>query len=115
MTQDYYGTKRVTAWHLEEDGKPCYGVKYADGYISRSPKGVFESAYQPLNALNFGHAFAALKDGHKLRRKSWLEDRFIQLQGHYIEFREPSQTAGPFPAWLPEMGDILADDWAVVE
>lgn len=29
--------------------KPGYIVRYPDGYISWSPKGVFESAYMPLN------------------------------------------------------------------
>ena len=58
MTQMYIGTKLITAW--EEDakkdygnhkqGSPGYGVKYADGYISWSPKDVFESAYLPIGS-----------------------------------------------------------------
>lgn len=53
MTKNYVGTKIVTAWPqtrstadglsvIEEDG---YAVKYEDGYVSWSPKAVFESAY----------------------------------------------------------------------
>ena len=41
MTQDFYGTKRITAWPQTEPGKPVgipsregYAVKYADGYTS---------------------------------------------------------------------------------
>ena len=37
MTQDYYGTKRITAWPEIKDNKEGYAVKYADGYISWSP------------------------------------------------------------------------------
>lgn len=50
MTCDYIGTKQVTAWPEVKDGKEGYAVKYADGYISWSPKDVFEAAY-----INIGH------------------------------------------------------------
>lgn len=45
MTQHYIGTKQIVAWEQEKDGQPGYAVKYPDGYISWSPKGVFEAAY----------------------------------------------------------------------
>lgn len=48
MTQYYIGVKQVQAWEAEKDGKAGYGVKYPDGYISWSPKEVFESAYFPM-------------------------------------------------------------------
>jgi hypothetical protein len=50
MTKTYIGVKMVTAWEREKDGKPGYDVKYGDGYISWSPKDVFEAAYLPLAA-----------------------------------------------------------------
>lgn len=81
MTQDYYGTKRITAWRQKspspptpgapEDAQDGYAVKYSDGYISWSPKDVFEAAYQPITAMNFGHALQAMKDGHKVARAGW--------------------------------------------
>lgn len=71
MTRDYYGTKRITAWKEDKDGRPGYAVKYADGYASWSPKDTFEEAYQPLGALSFGHAIAALKAGHRVARAGW--------------------------------------------
>jgi hypothetical protein len=53
MTQQYIGFKVVTAWpeDREYDGeiKPGYAVKYEDGYISWSPKEVFEKAYVPID------------------------------------------------------------------
>lgn len=45
MTQHYIGSKQIMAWESEKDGKPGYAVKYPDGYISWSPKDVFEAAY----------------------------------------------------------------------
>jgi hypothetical protein len=57
MTQQYIGFKVVTAWpEMREDirdmgsgPKPGYAVKYEDGYISWSPKDVFERAHVPLD------------------------------------------------------------------
>ena len=45
MTQHYIDTKQIVAWEQDKDGKPGYAVKYPDGYISWSPKDVFEAAY----------------------------------------------------------------------
>ncbi len=38
---------------LEEDRTPGYLVKYPDGYISWSPKVVFEDAYRELKCQGF--------------------------------------------------------------
>lgn len=72
MTKEYYGTKRITAWEAPgKNDEPGYGVKYEDGYQSWSPKEAFEKAYQPLDALSFGHAILAAEAGHKIARKGW--------------------------------------------
>ena len=81
MTKDYYGTKRVTAWRADRSQTEVdeiagrtgegYGVKYADGYISWSPREAFEAAYQPIDAMSFGHALAAVKEGHSVARAGW--------------------------------------------
>lgn len=52
MTQHYIGVKIVEAFPQEKDGKPGYGVKYPDGYLSWSPKDVFELAYFPMGKGN---------------------------------------------------------------
>lgn len=52
MTQQYVGTKIITGWEAEKDGQPGYGVKYADGYTSWSPKATFEEAYIPLGHID---------------------------------------------------------------
>jgi hypothetical protein len=51
MTQQYIGFKVVTAWPQEsaQTQQAGYAVKYEDGYISWSPKDVFEKAYVPVD------------------------------------------------------------------
>lgn len=53
MTQNYIGSKQIVAWPEirtveNKDGvtrQAGYAVKYPDGYISWSPKEIFEAAY----------------------------------------------------------------------
>lgn len=136
MTQDYYGTKRITAWTERKEGLQGYvdgyAVKYTDGYISWSPKEVFEAAYQPLNALSFGHALVAMEEGHKVARAGWNGKGMYLVQvlpGEYNVY-EPYQLSDankllPFIAmrtadagfvpWLASQTDMLAKDWRIVE
>lgn len=136
MTQDYYGTKRITAWSDSKDGKEGYAVKYTDGYISWSPKEVFESAYQPLNQLSFGHAIEALKAGEKVTRSGWNGKGMFLY--HVPANAYPAQTAiakkhwgedakVPYRAyiamktvdndvqvWTASQTDVLANDWMIL-
>lgn len=139
MTQDYYGTKRITAWEQEKDGKAGYAVKYTDGYISWSPKEVFEEAYQPLTSLSFGHAIVALKVGHKVSRAGWngkgmwlvlvagtkdaklnegtpyqiaLQSNIVTINPHIDML---TATGEMQPGWLASQTDMLANDWGIVE
>jgi len=52
MTQSYVGTKQVLAWEQEKDNQPGYAVKYQDGYVSWSPKAVFEESYLPIGHVD---------------------------------------------------------------
>lgn len=136
MTKEYFGTKRIWAWSVERDGKPGYAVKYADGYISWSPKEVFEEAYQPVGALSFGHALVALKAGLKVARSGWNgSGMFIFLvggssfavnrppllgiyqEGTVIDYRphiDIKTADGSVSTWAPSNSDALADDWHIV-
>lgn len=95
----YIGTKIVNAtpmsrgeyndfrgWHLppDENGDDAgYLVEYTDGgkantaqykgYVSWSPKDVFERAYKDFTprSMNFGGALEALKCGMKVARQGW--------------------------------------------
>jgi len=122
MTQDYYGTKRITAWQQDKDGQPGYAVKYSDGYISWSPKDVFEAAYQPITAMSFGHAVVALKAGHRVARAGW------NGKGMWLALRVPDENSkmrqpyiymhpvdGRLIPWLASQADVLADDWTIVD
>lgn len=97
MTAHFYGTKKILAvgmtrlayneyrgWELPEDedgSDDGYLVEYVDGgasnhpdhegYISWSPKDVFDQSYQPSGSMSFGHALAALKDGQRVARTGW--------------------------------------------
>jgi hypothetical protein len=42
-----------------------------DGYISWSPKDVFDKAYRPVTGLTFGLALEALKQGKRVARNGW--------------------------------------------
>jgi hypothetical protein len=95
--QQFYGTKLIAAepmtraqynilrgWTLpaNENGDDAgYLVEYLDGgkpnlegfagYVSWSPAEQFEKAYQPTDAMSFGHAVEALKAGKKVARAGW--------------------------------------------
>ena len=51
--KNYIGVKIVKAVPQEKDGKPGYKVVYPDGYVSWSPKDVFEKAYRILDCEDF--------------------------------------------------------------
>lgn len=153
----FYGTKLIAAkpmtrleynqfrgWELpsnENGGDEGYLVEYLDGgkpnvegyagYVSWSPKEQFENAYQPTDAMSFGHAIVALKAGKKVARAGWNgKGIFIELQTPdanskmthpYIYIDTTGlQTDNPdapknLVPWLASQTDVLADDWQIVE
>lgn len=46
--QKYVGVKLVEAEPMLKNGIPGYKVVYPDGYVSWSPKGIFESSYMEV-------------------------------------------------------------------
>ena len=108
MTQDYFGTKRVTAWHAEKDGAAGYGVKYADGHQSWSPAEAFEAAYRPITSMSFGHAIEALKAGHKVARHGWNGKGmflFVTAGSSPIDPDERATLIDGVPSVLFDFGD----------
>lgn len=132
MTHRYIGTKEITAWEQEKDGQPGYAVKYADGYISWSPRDVFEAAYRvtegPAQFLTFGDAVHFLKQGKRVARHGWngkgmwLEvqrpDEHSKMTLPYLYLNYPNDsvnTPGARVPWLASQTDMLCEDWVVLE
>ena len=132
MTHRYIGTKEITAWEQEKDGQPGYAVKYADGYISWSPRDVFEAAYRvtegPAQFLTFGDAIHFLKAGKRVARHGWngkglwLEmqrpDEHSKMTLPYLYLSYPNDsvnTPGARVPWLASQTDMLTEDWVVLE
>lgn len=160
--QRYIGTKLINAkpmnrleyndfrgWQLpaDEDGADeGYLVEYVDGgkantgsydgYVSWSPKDVFEKAYRPVQDLTFGEAIEALKAGHRVARKGWNgKGMFVFLVqgsndlaklhgygfGEYLgepSFRDAMfmKTVGnQLVPWTVSQSDALAEDWEITE
>lgn len=168
--QQYIGTKIINAkpmtrgeyndwrgWKLPENENGAdegYLVEYTDGgepnmpahfkgYVSWSPKDVFENAYRKTDGLSFGLALEALKMGKKVARKGWngkgmwliyvprtahrqlgkgtpyelALNNEHQAQSHVtIDGHIDMYTsAGTMqPGWLASQSDMLSDDWEIV-
>lgn len=124
MTKIAYNQLRGWAMPEGEDGtEKGYLVEYPDsvpnhpefgGYISWSPKQVFEEAYSKYDELCFGKALELLKEGLRLvRRCNSITglgiDNSIRL---YLKNNTIVWSDGlPF---IPTSEDLLANDWQVV-
>jgi hypothetical protein len=163
MQKTYIGTKIIRAlpmarqeyndyrgWELpaNEDGADeGYLVEYLDGgrandsrhagYISWSPKDVFERAYRASDAMTFGQALEALKAGKQVARAGWNgKGQFVYLVPAasypvqtgaakaifgdaalvpYRPYLALKTAQGDVATWAPSCSDALAEDWAVVD
>ncbi len=154
--KNYIGVKQIKAermnlgaynlyqgWKLPADqnsATPGYLVEYLDGgkpnhhahvgYISWSPKAIFENSYKETDGLTFGLALEALKLGHSVARKGWNgKGIFIQLQlpDNQSKMTSPYifiDTTGlqtdnenapkSLVPWLASQTDMLAEDWVIL-
>lgn len=140
----YIGTKIIKAERGcditgRTAGKDGYRLQYEDGYISWSPKAVFEKAYRPIDGMTFGLAIEALKLGKKVCRKGWNgRGMFVVYQKGYPQgiqcnkqsaeawglhegdlfkcnpYLQIKQVDGSHSMWVPSIGDVLAEDWRIV-
>lgn len=117
-----------------------YKVVYPDGYVSWSPKDVFEEAYRRIDNLTFGLAIEALKKGFKVARKGWNgKGMFVVYQKGYPQgipcniqtakawglhegdlfkcepYLQIKMVNGSHSMWVPSINDVLAEDWEIVE
>lgn len=118
------------------DGGKANTPDYA-GYVSWSPKDVFERAYRPCDAMTFGLAIEALKAGKKVARAGWNgKGMFVYYvpaniypvqtgaaKSHfgegamvpynaYMAIKNVNETVS---TWVPSVNDVLAEDWMIVE
>lgn len=158
----FYGTKLIAAqpmnradyntyrgWELpsnENGADEGYLVEYLDGgkpndarhggYISWSPKEQFNQAYQPTDALSFGHAIEALKAGKKVARAGWngkgmflyhVDANAYPAQTDIAKAHWGADAKVPYRAyiamktvdndvqvWTASQTDVLANDWQIV-
>ena len=112
-----------------------YKVRYPDGYVSWSPKDVFEEAYRPADGMNFGLAIEAAKMGKRIARKGWNGKNMYVFLAHEADFVTDADLSAydqlevevadmlvmktaqdTFqPGWLASQADMLAEDWFIVE
>lgn len=121
------------AFHTEQTGettkdfsgdKEGYKVIYLDGYVSWSPKEVFEEAYRKINAMTFGLAIEAAKKGFCISREGW-NGKNMHVMGTKLYTPENIQVDndclllfniyGKYNTWVPSITDIMAEDWLVVK
>ncbi len=141
MTRGEYNIKR--GWKIPENENPAdegYLVEYSDGYISWSPKKQFEEAYRECDNMTFGLAIEAFKKGMKVARKGWNgKGMFVVYQKGYPDgipcnkqtaaawgisegdlfvcnpYLQIKNVNGSHSMWVPSIGDVLAEDWCIVE
>lgn len=168
--QTYTGTKTVKAipttkreyleyrgWDVPKGEDPeevIYLVEYAvdpkstpnhdahEGYITMSPKHVFDEAYRSNGKLTFGMAVEAMKDGKKTVREGWNgKEMFLVVSPgarglpssdfFNKDLAEHAKKLGGFmdvrPAfmlktaqedvayWSPSGSDALAEDWIILD
>lgn len=151
MTRQAYNDLR--GWTVPSNENPAdegYLVEYLDGglpnvvgfkgYVSWSPRDVFERAYRPMDRMTFGDALVALKAGHRVAREGWNgKGMWLSLSGPGVRdvpaggfwsvnnadhARSQGGTAKVLPCitmktatgeilmgWLASQTDMLAEDW----
>lgn len=156
MTRQAYNDYRGWALPADENGADeGYLVEYLDGgpanmpdragYVSWSPREVFERAYRPVVGMSFGQALEALKIGEKVARAGWNGKGMWlslsgSLHGRQIAFENfwsknnadyaycngglatvlpcitmKTATGEILMGWLASQTDMLADDWEIVQ
>lgn len=124
----YLGVKIIEAepceaWkddQMNKIGDKGYKVVYEGGYISWSPKKVFEEAYRRLDNLTFGLMLEALKKGMRTRLPYWSEDVFLSMQkpDEHSKMTHPyiyvTSRFGVVP-WVATQVEILSEKWMILD
>lgn len=107
MNRQQYNDYRGWSLPADENGEDeGFLVEYLDGgqanhpdhkgYISWSPKEVFENAYKPSGNMNFGQALEMMKLGKKVARSGWNgANQFVVMMPALYLPSFSTQEAGP--------------------
>lgn len=117
------------------DGGKANTVEYA-GYVSWSPKDVFERAYCQADGMTFGLAIEALRAGKRVARAGWngrgmwllfVPSASYEVAPGMLDNTEENPASyelspwlgmktadGKFVPWLASQSDMLALDWMIV-
>lgn len=140
MSRGEYNTYR--GWATPANENPAddgYIVEYVDGgapndprhtgYISWSPKDVFENSYSKSGALSFSEALWLMQRGERLSRAGWNgKDQWVQMvDGGLADLKNDPTPYEVRPhialktvqnslifGWVPSSGDMFAKDWRIV-
>lgn len=137
MTRGDYNTMR--GWTLpdnENGADEGYLTDNGAGHLQWQPKDVFEDAFAPFEALDFGMAIAALKLGMKVARAGWNGGgQFVYLvpansypaqtgiakayfgadaMVPYRAYLALKTAQGDVATWAPSCSDALAEDWQII-
>lgn len=135
---------KLRGWDIPANEEPKtegYKVVYPDGYVSWSPKPVFEEAYRQTQNLTFGLAVEALKKGEKLARAGWngkgmfvylvretlVDKEFLRNEASRVPICDNTDVAhfnahidmktadgSVCVGWSASQTDMFAEDWQVV-
>lgn len=135
LEKKYLGVKIIKAEPMDErafaltvkkegyanpESREGYKVTYENGYVSWSPKAVFEEAYREIDGLTFGLAIEAMKKGFKVHLPYWKDDVVIGIQFP----DENSKMTHPYfyvvsrhglVPWIPTMVEIFSEKWIIFE
>lgn len=143
MTDHDFAKMIDRPYNVGSEPQEGYRVVYPDGYVSWSPKEVFEEAYRRVNNLTFGLAIEAMKKGHKVARAGWNgkgmwiiispgykgldaanfwnehNRKVAELNGGKIDIPPyvtmKSADNKIICGWLASQTDMLAEDWMIVD
>lgn len=138
MTRGDYNTLRGWTLPADENGADeGYLTDNGAGHLQWQPKAVFEDAFAPFDAMDFGMAIAALKLGMKVARAGWNGGgQFVYLvpansypaqtsiakayfgadaMVPYRAYLALKTAQGDVATWAPSCSDALAEDWQIVE
>lgn len=129
-------TVQPATWPIPEGStaEEGYAVLNPDGSMVWTAKEEFEAACRPADAMTFGQAIEAAKNGKRISRAGWNgKSQYVELatgigyvgaDGKTVNAEHAAignkafafvGTSGVQMGWLASQADMLAEDWQIVE